>query len=169
MLDKTMLVMRVYNIASQYNINQATVHKIINSYINYCKDLLRNGIKVNIFGLCSLVPDYESCSLNNTLAYDCKVLADSIGLPSNTVFVIINEYLTSIEEEVLDGKTATIRGLVTFKPIEKENSGVVHSSISLSFRNSLLSDDLKVKSVRVHTSKLLKYKISRCSYDRQNA
>lgn len=160
MEKKTMLGVRVYAYAEQYGIQKVVVHKIINSYIDYCKERLLNGVRINFLGLCSLIPDYEVDSFNSTLAYDCKVLSDILGIPANTVYVIINEYLSSIRDEVLDGKSASIRGIVTLKPIE--TNGIinkVHSSISLSFKDLLSQRDTKVTGIRVHTSKILKYNV----------
>ena len=146
---KTMLGIRVYNFANQYGIQKSTVHTIINSYIDYCKELLLKGIKVDFLGLCSLVPDYKVDSFNRTLAYDCKVL-----------FVVINEYLMSIKDEVLSGKPASIRGIVTLKPIYVEDTLTkVHSSISLSFKKLIEERNTLVSSIRVHTSKILKFEV----------
>ena len=157
---KTMLGIRVYNFANQYGIQKSTVHTIINSYIDYCKELLLKGIKVDFLGLCSLVPDYKVDSFNRTLAYDCKILSDILGLPTHTVFVVINEYLMSIKDEVLSGKPASIRGIVTLKPIYVEDTLTkVHSSISLSLKKLIEERNTLVSSIRVHTSKILKFEV----------
>lgn len=160
---KTMLGIRVYNIAMTYGVQKVLVNSIINSYIEYCKVQLKKGRRINLLGLCTLIPDYETDSYNSTLAYDCKVISNILGLPSNTVYIIVNEYLEDIRSEVLAGKTATIRGMVTFRPLVDEGKVCkVHSSISLSFK-SLLSEGTKVSSVRVSTSKLLKHTIRQVS------
>lgn len=157
---KTALAARVYGIAEQYNITQVTVHNIINSYIAYCKNLLLYGRRVDFLGLVSLIPDVITNDCVVTLAYDCDILAGQLGLPEHTVFVIIREYLESLKEEVLRGKSVDIRGIVTINP--RYENGVlttVHSAISTSFRKTLCNLDTEVSSIRVHTSKLLKYRI----------
>lgn len=160
---KTMLGIRVYNIAITFGVQKTLVHSIINSYIDYCKVQLKNGKRITLLGLCTLIPDYETDSYNSTLAYDCKIVSNILGLPSNTVYSIVNEYLEDIKNEVLSGKTASIRGMVTFRPLVDDGKVCkVHSSISLSFKN-LLQDRSKVKSVRVATSKLLKHSIRQVS------
>ena len=160
-MKKTVLAIRVYNLAEQYNIQQTVVHTIINSYIDYCKDLLSKGSRIDFIGLCSLVPNKVVDSYNTTLAYECEIVADMLGLPRHTVYIIINEYLLSIREEILNGKSATIRGIVTINPIYENGKLIkIHSSISNSIKQYLKDVNSFVDSVRVHTSKDLKLVVS---------
>lgn len=158
---KISLYNRVYNIANKYNITQVTVHEIINSYINYCKERTLKGNVVQIYGLVTLIPDTVLSSYKTTLAYDCKILADKIGLPSNTVYHIIKEYLESIKTELQEGNNVEMRGLVSFHIAQKPSGeNVVHSAISTTFRTDVFKYVVKyntpVNSVRVHTHKMLK-------------
>jgi hypothetical protein len=151
---------RVYIIAEKYNVTQVMVHNIINSYIDYCKKQLYVGKEVQIFGLVTLVPDVVKDNYKTTLAYDCYQLAEQLGLPSHTVYVIIKEYINSLEEEILQGRNVEMRGLVALHPMTKDGVlSCIHSAISTTIKNELKTLNTPVSSVRVHTHKLLKYKL----------
>lgn len=163
-MDKMILGCRVYAIAEKYNITQVTVHSIINNYFSYCKDLLLSGAVVNIVGLVSIVPDVILVEYNTTLAYECKGIANKLGLPQHTVYVIIKEYLDSVREDILNGKSAELRGIVTLHPLYENGKLVkVHSAISLSIKKLIATSNTRIKSARVHTSKMLKSDISALS------
>lgn len=156
---KTTLCRRVWLLADKYNIPQVSVHSIINTYIDYCKEQLYYGKEVVILGLVTLVPDKIYDKYKTTLAYDCKEIAHRVGLPSHTVYIIIREYIASLEEEILNGKSVEMRNLVTIHPIK--TNGVfckIHSAISTTIKNDISKYNLPINSVRVHTHKNLKYK-----------
>lgn len=160
-MDKTILGCRVYAIAEKYNITQVTVHAIVNGYADYCKELLLSGAIVNILGIVDIVPDVVLTEYNTTLAYDCKYIADKLGLPHHTVYVIIKEYLDSLREDILNGKTAEIRGIVTIHPLYEDGQLLrIHSAISLSIKKLIQNSNTNIKSARVHTNKMLKDDIS---------
>ena len=48
---------RVWIISDKYNIEQTQVHKIISSYISFCRELLLSGYEVTFFNLVTMIPD----------------------------------------------------------------------------------------------------------------
>lgn len=159
--DRTRIGIQVWVIADKYNIPQITVHTIINSYLSYCKDLLVQGERVDFFGLVSIVPNVINNNFSTTLAYNCEKIADMLALPQHTVYRIMEAYIEDAIESIQKGVTIEIRGIVVCKPIY-ENGKVtrIHSNISQSLKNILVSNDTNVTSLRVHTYKSLKDKLA---------
>lgn len=159
--DRTRIGIQVWVIADKYNIPQTTVHTIINSYLSYCKDLLVQGERVDFFGLVSVVPNVINNNFSTTLAYNCEKIADMLALPQHTVYRIMEAYIEDAIESIQKGATIEIRGIVVCKPIY-ENGKVsrIHSNISQSLKNILVSNDTNVTSLRVHTYKSLKDKLA---------
>lgn len=159
--DRTRIGIQVWIIADKYNISQTTVHTIINSYLTYCKELLVNGERVDFYGLVSIVPDTLSTNYSTTLAYNCSIIADRLGLPSYTVYRIMQTYIEDAIENIQNGVTVEMRGLVVCRPIyENRRVTKVHSNISQSLKNILASENTNVKSLRVHTYKVLRDTLS---------
>lgn len=159
--DRTRIGIQVWIIADKYNISQTTVHTIINSYLAYCKELLVNGERVDFYGLVSIVPDNLSTNYSTTLAYNCSIIADRLGLPSYTVYRIMQAYIEDAIENIQNGVTVEMRGLVVCRPIyENRKVTKVHSNISQSLKNILASENTNVKSLRVHTYKVLRDTLS---------
>lgn len=159
--DRTRIGIQVWIIADKYNISQTTVHTIINSYLAYCKELLVNGERVDFYGLVSIVPDTLSTNYSTTLAYNCSIIADRLGLPSYTVYRIMQAYIEDAIENIQNGVTVEMRGLVVCRPIyENRRVTKVHSNISQSLKNILASESTNVKSLRVHTYKVLRDTLS---------
>ena len=159
--DRTRIGIQVWIIADKYNISQTTVHTIINSYLTYCKELLVNGERVDFYGLVSIVPDTLSTNYSTTLAYNCSIIADRLGLPSYTVYRIMQAYIEDAIENIQNGVTVEMRGLVVCRPIyESRKVTKVHSNISQSLKNILASENTNVKSLRVHTYKVLRDTLS---------
>lgn len=159
--DRTRIGIQVWIIADKYNISQITVHTIINSYLSYCKELLVNGERVDFYGLVSIVPDTLSTNYSTTLAYNCSIIADRLGLPSYTVYRIMQAYIEDAIENIQNGVTVEMRGLVVCRPIyENRRVTKVHSNISQSLKNILASENTNVKSLRVHTYKVLRDTLS---------
>lgn len=159
--DRTRIGIQVWIIADKYNISQTTVHTIINSYLTYCKELLVNGERVDFYGLVSIVPDTLSTNYSTTLAYNCSIIADRLSLPSYTVYRIMQAYIEDAIENIQNGVTVEMRGLVVCRPIyENRRVTKVHSNISQSLKNILASENTNVKSLRVHTYKVLRDTLS---------
>ena len=159
--DRTRIGIQVWIIADKYNISQTTVHTIINSYLAYCKELLVNGERVDFYGLVSIVPDTLSTNYSTTLAYNCSIIADRLGLPSYTVYRIMQAYIEDAIKNIQNGVTVEMRGLVVCRPIyENRRVTKVHSNISQSLKNILASESTNVKSLRVHTYKVLRDTLS---------
>lgn len=165
------LGLRVYNIATQFNIEQTKVHSIINSYIEYCKESLASGRRVVLLGLVTIEPNEIFTKHQTTLAYECDILAKSIGLPSYTVYAIVKAYIDACIEDIMQGKDVVIRGLVALKTFKEPDGGmVVHSVISNCVRDYLIESKSRVASVRCHTHKVLKNNLSKrwCEHDKEN-
>ena len=160
-MKKMSLNTRVYILASKYGIEQTKVHMIITGYIDYCKEMLYQGYRVDILGLASLIPKELKEDCMTTLAYECKHLANKLKLPSHTVYVIVQEYINSLIDDVLNGVPIEVRGLFSVVPInDGQQVTKVHSVISSQIKEHLKERDTKVTSIRIHTHKLLKYKVS---------
>lgn len=161
MEDRTRIGIQVWIVADKYNIPQTTVHGIISSYLGYCKDLLIRGERVDFFGLVSIVPNVLTSRYASTLAYNAKVVGDKIGVPSHTVFRVMEAYIEDALENIHNGTTVEIRGLVVCKPIY-ENGAVskIHSNVSQSLKTILVGRNTPVTSVRVHTYKCLRDSVS---------
>lgn len=152
---------RVWNIADKFNIEQTQVHKIISSYISYCRNLLLTGNEVTFFNLVTMTPNVIVSDYRTTLAYQCKQVSKLCGVSYHTVYIIVKDYLEYIREDILSGNSVDIRGIVTLHPL-RDDSGTltrVHSSISISIKRDLENLNGCVTSVRAHTHKLLKYSI----------
>lgn len=161
MEDRTRIAIQVYIVAEKYNVPQTTVHSIISSYLGYCKELLVRGERVDFFGLVSIVPDVLLNKYASTLAYNCAEIGRRVGVPTHTVFRIMEAYIDDAIESIKRGTTVEIRGLVVCKPIY-ENGVVskIHSSVSQSLKNIFMGQDTSVTSVRVHTYKCLRDAVS---------
>lgn len=160
MKQKTQLGVRVYAIAKQYSIEYTMVHTIITKYIEYCKTELLNGRVVDFVGLVTIIPDNITSDYKSTMAYECSNVAKLVSLPPHTVFVVVKAYLDDLLDDVLHCKTSSIRGIVNIHPIQKDGKLTnIHSAVSSSFKDNIHKDS-PITSIRVHTSKLLKYSLS---------
>lgn len=160
-MKKMSLNTRVYMLANKYGLEQNKVHMIITGYIDYCKEMLYQGYRVDILGLASLIPNELREDCMTTLAYECKYLAEQLKLPSHTVYVIVQEYINSLIDDVLNGKPIEVRGLFSVVPINDGKQVVkIHSVISSQVKEHLKERETFVTSIRIHTHKLLKYKVS---------
>lgn len=165
-LNRYSISERVQILADRFEITQVVVHKVINAYLLYCKNELAHGKQVEYFGLVTLVPDVVKDTFISTLAFDCTIIADAMKLPQYTVYTIINEYLASMREDVLNGRDAEIRGLVVLRPIFDEETNKVirvHANASTTLKQYLEKNSTEVTSVRAHTHKFLKNDIKRMS------
>lgn len=161
MEDRTRIGIQVWIVADKYQIPQTTVHTIISSYLGYCKDLLVRGERVDFFGLVSIVPDVLTSRYASTLARNAGVVGQRIGVPTHTVFRVMEAYIEDAIENIKKGTTVEIRGLVVCKPIYKNGVvSMVHSNVSQSLKNILVGVDTPVTSVRVHTYKCLRDAVS---------
>lgn len=155
---------RVWIIADKYSIEQTQVHKIITSYIAYCRGLLLNGNEVTFLHLVTMTPDVISSDYRETLAYQCKKVSETCAVSYHTVFSIIKEYLLFLQEDLMDGNSVDLRGIVTLHPICQDGVVVkVHSAVSVSIKRDLGILNGDVSYVRAHTHKLLKHSIKMSS------
>lgn len=155
---KMSLGARVWKIADDYNIEQVQVHKIISSYIAYCRELLLSGNEVTFFGLVTLIPNIMVSDYKTTLAYQCKEVSKVLNMGYYTVYRIVSAYLEFLHDDLLSGNPIDIRGIVSLHPICNEGKVVkVHSSISISIKRDIEIQNRDILSVRAHTHKLLKH------------
>ena len=88
-------------------------------------------------------------------------MAQRVGVPSHTVFRVMEAYIDDAIESIKNGTTVEIRGLVVCKPIYRNGVvSMVHSNVSQSLKNILVGVDTPVTSVRVHTYKCLRDAVS---------
>lgn len=130
------------------------VDRVIKAYLSFCKDELRCGHRVNFFDMAMVVPDYEVYDYKTTFAYKCRQVAIDSNLPETTVLYVIREYLGTIRDDILNGKSANIFGIMTMTPYFEE--GVVtrlHSSISQTLQSYLSEYS---NHARVYTNKRFK-------------
>jgi hypothetical protein len=159
--DRTRIAIQSWIVADELNITQSGVHNIIRSYLAYCKELLIRGEQVDFVGLVSVVPDVITNNFHTTLAYNCERVADRLGMPYHTVYRVMDCYINEAIESVLRGTTAELRGICTVCPIFENNKVTkVHSSISQLLKHVLVENNSVVTTLRVHTAKSLKDKIS---------
>lgn len=163
-MHKRSLGTRVWIIADKYNIEQTQVHRIITSYISYCRDSLLNGSEVTFLHLVTMTPDIIKLDYRETLAFQCKKVSELCSISYHTVFSIIKEYLLFLQEDLMDGNSVDLRGIVTLHPLCQNGIVVkVHSSVSVSIKRDLGVLNGDVTSVRAHTHKLLKHTIKMSS------
>lgn len=158
-MKRTYLGCQVYNIAQQHDVPNTLVHRIITTYIEYLKECLFRGERIDIYGLVSIVPDVITAEYNKTLAYDCYIIADMLGLPRYTVYAIIKAYIEDAKASIMEGTIVELRSLVTIKPYldsKGEKLVSVNSSVSQSLKNRLGTDGCVINSFRVHTYKVLR-------------
>ena len=161
---------RICLLAKKYNIEQTKVHSILTAFTDYCKEMLYNGYRVDLIGLASLIPDNERTGLTTTLAYECRDIAKQLSLPNHTVYVIVQEYLNSLIEDILKGRPIEIRGILSIVPINNGEKVIkVHSVISSQIKEHLKEKNTGVTSIRIHTHKLLKYNVGNSDYSLQEA
>ena len=155
--DRTRISCQVWGIAEQYNISISVAKEIINSYLNHCKVSLVNGECVDFFGIVRIVPDRIQTDYSSTLGYECLKVANSLSMPYYTVYAVIKAYLNDLLDNILNGRVAEVRGLVTVKPLLVDGKlTTVHSHISQSLKEVLQRSTSPVSSVRVHTYKSLR-------------
>lgn len=172
MESRTYIGCQVYKIAEAYNISQVSVRTIVDNYIVYSRGRLASGGRVNFFGLAYITPEFEYLRLNITLAYECKLVADKIGFPQYTVYVIVKAYIDDLIESVLTGRTAEIRGIMSVHPLMQDGYFCkIHSSVSQALKSYIRDSNAVCGNIRVHTYKSLKDKIAerKFAYDRKDA
>jgi nucleoid DNA-binding protein len=153
-LNKTSLVEDIYTLSFRFSYPLDKVRKIIASYFNYCKDQLKQGCEVNISNLCTIVPVNLKTRYSTTLAYDCLQISKQTSVPYNTVFTIIDEYLTGVYDAMLiENADINLRGLCTLRVVQDgESSYTIHGHISKSLANEGIQ-------ARLRTNKYLKHQI----------
>lgn len=140
---------RMVQIARGYSIPKTMVHQSIIDFVNICNDMLSNHYRVEIPNMVTIIPEDEQ-EYNATFAYIIYRLADKEGLPTNSVYTIIETYLDSVKKDLLRGENSGIRGLVRFSISQVEKGYSVQTSISNIYREK---SDVPV---RVHTARQFK-------------
>ena len=155
MAPRTSISTQVYTLAEKHGVTKIMVQNILHCYLEYCKDLILQGWRVDFPGVVSLVPDVIVSDFCTTLAFECEKVADALVLPPHSVYSIIKAYIDDIKDSVLGGTIYEIRGIVVIRPILNLDNEIitVHSNISQSLRHRLEDRDTPVTSIRVHTSR----------------
>lgn len=168
MAVRTALLTRVYGVANELNIERTLVDRVVKAYLNFCKNELRCGHRVNFLDIAQVVPDIEYVDYNTTFAYKCAMVAETYSVPYYTVVSIVRGYLDTVRDDIFNGRPANIYGIMTLTPL-KENGVVtrVHSSISQSLQQDLMSFG---NHARVYTNKRFKRRVKEAKiYDRKDA
>lgn len=167
MSERTALITRVYTVSEKLNIEKTLTDRIIKAYLEFCKQELICGHRVNFCGIALIVPDNEVLDYKMTFAYKCKMVAERNALPHNTVLQVVLEYLGTIKDDIFSGKPANIYGMLTLTPLY-ENGVVtrVHTSISQSLQEYLRGYDTHA---RASTNRVFKRKVKGANIcDRKN-
>lgn len=167
MSERTALITRVYTVSEKLNIEKTLTDRIIKAYLEFCKNELICGHRVNFCGIALIVPKYEEFNYKTTFAYKCSKIAESNALPYNTVLQVVLEYIGTIKDDIFNGRPANIYGLITLTPLY-ENGVVtrIHASISQSLQEYLRGYGTHA---RASTTKVFKRKVKEaCISDRKN-
>lgn len=143
LVDKTrkeLFGARVYAIADKYGVTQITVREIINTFVDEARQVLVDGYVLRLGDLAVIRPTV-TCSGNlyaPTMGYLSKRVSDKNGLPYFTVYSIIDEYLNTVKSEILCGRSADIRKLISFHVIfTGDGKFKVNCALSASMREDL--------------------------------
>ena len=129
---------RVYAIADKYGITQTTVREVINTFVDEARQVLLNGGVLRLGELAVIKPLTISSAYVPTLGYLSKKVSDKNGLPYFTVYSIIDAYLDTIKSEILCGRSADIRKLISFHVIfTGDGKFKVNCALSASLRKDL--------------------------------
>lgn len=157
--EKELFGIKVWNVASEYNLTQTAVHSIINEFVETCRRLVVSGFVVRLQGLATIIPNEQLQQYIPTLGFISKIVSDTCGITYYTVYTVINAYLESVESDILIGKNVDIRKLISFHSIFVDsNKFKVNCFMSASLRN-----ELRVRGVetgaRASLNKMLRNKI----------
>ena len=157
--DKEFYGVRVYNVAEEFGITLTCVREVLDNFVYECRKTLKEGIVLRLGKLATIRPSLVYSEYIPTLGYLSKCVSEKTGLPYYTVYSVINAYLDTVEEEILCGRSADIRKLVSFHTIFLGNDSFkVNCALSSSVRNDLRECDVPM-TARVSLGKLLKSKL----------
>lgn len=167
MSERTALVTRVYTVSERLNIEKTLTDRIIKAYLEFCKQELICGHRVNFCSIALIVPMHEDFSYKTTFAYKCNKIAELNSLPYNTVLQVVLEYLGTIEDDIFSGRPANIYGFLTLTPLfEKGVVTRIHASISQSLQEYLRGYDTHA---RASTARIFKRRVKEARIsDREN-
>lgn len=156
---KELYGVRVYNIAKGFNITMVSVKDIIDTYVEECRNTLKCGIVLRIGDLATIRPSVVSSDYIPTLGYLCKIVSSKTGLPYYTVYTVVEAYLITVKEEILSGRSADIRKLLSFHSISLGDGHFkVNCALSASVRSDLRLCNIPM-TARVSFSKSLRTKL----------
>ena len=153
--NRTYIWKSSFDVADNLNITRGTVHDILYGYICYCKELLKQGYRVDFPGLVTISSRTRQIKAR-TLAYNCKIVADKLSLPEHTVQFVIKKYIEDCIDGLKSGSVVELRGLCTLHPLRDVNGFVkcINSDIAQGLKKELGIFDL-----RVYTCKYLRQSI----------
>ena len=150
-------------LASELNLETIAVKRILDCYLNVCREDLLNGSIVRFGKLVTLVPDPILSEYVKTKAWYCKMISVQTCYSYYTVLGVVTAFLDKIESDLQQGVAVDLRTLCTFHPLLTESDEVrIRTSISGTIREELQRRVSGVISVRVHTSKLIKHSVKTC-------
>lgn len=139
MSERTSLAARVWSVACKLNVSKTAIEDIIKSYLEFCKEELRSRHRVTFAGIASVVPDNEVFDYRETFAYKCMRVSVVVSQPVETVTQVIRGYIDTVREDIENGKSANIFGIMTITPyIHDGEISRIHSSISQTLQSDLM-------------------------------
>lgn len=159
MVDKELYGVRVYNVAKEFGITMTCVREIVDCFTSVCRETLKNGIVLRLGELATVRPSIVSSEYIPTLGYLSKCVANVKGLPYYTVYSVVYAYLSTVKEEILSGRSADIRKLISFHSISLDDGQFkVNCALSASVRNDLRGCETPM-TARVSFSKSLRSRL----------
>lgn len=153
---KELFGVRVYAIAEGYGITKTSVREIVNAFTDEARQVLLDGSILRIGELAVIRPKNITNTYIPTMGYLSKKVSDKTGLPYHTVYSVIDAYLDTVKNEILSGRSADIRKLISFHVIFTVDGKVkVNCALSASVRNDLRSYDV-ANGARVSFSKRMR-------------
>ena len=81
-----------------------------------------------------------------THQYRCMQVAKRLGITENLAQRVINEYIDSIEEDLLNGERAVIKGIVSMSPVISAEGANIYARTSEAIKEKVSNiDDYKLK------------------------
>lgn len=106
---------QVNTISYNLNIPKVLVHEVLTTYINMLSEKISNGEPARFLNICHIRVDGVKETKHETLAYTATELAKKLNQSSVVVGRILENYEESIIEDLKNGYSYNIRGLVNLK------------------------------------------------------
>ena len=154
--DKQLFGAVVNCVADDISVTAVSVRDIVNAFISECRDILGSGVVLRIGDLVTIYPSVQTSQYVPTLGFLANKVAKVTGKTYYTVYAVIEGYLNTLKKEILSGRSADIRKIVSFHSISLGNGKFkVNCALSASLRDDLREGALP-KTARVSFNKSLR-------------